>query len=76
MPDPFMAHVTENWRMYAFIGSVGGFGTLIRVHSRNISKLWDVKQDKAICVNEHKHVTETLDRIEKNVEYLVRKNGG
>ncbi len=76
MPDPIMGHLTENWRIYGFVAACGGFGNLVRVHSKNITALWSQKQDKNVCDNEHKHVTDTLERIEKNIEYLVRRNGG
>jgi hypothetical protein len=71
-----------DWEFIWAIGSVLIFcGTLIamvRTHGKNITALWNQKQDKNVCIPEHTHVNDTLDRIESNVDWLVKraKNGG
>ena len=77
MSDPVITHVTENWRIYGFIATAGGLGTMVTVLTRNVTALWKLKQDKTVCFTEHISVKSDIAEIKDNVKWLVRRaNGG
>lgn len=76
--EPVAFTLREVISVGAIFFSLGGLTAWTTVNTLNIRALWDKKQDINVCVTEHTHVSESLERIEDQVDWLVkdRKNGG
>lgn len=57
---------------------VGGIFAMVLVHSKNITRLWDLKQDKTVCDPTHDAIRDDIMDIKENVRWLrdKKENGG
>ena len=75
MSDPLITHLAGNWQIYGLLVLCGGVTANVKTLKANVTKLWEQKQDINVCDSEHKHVSESLVRIESKVDQLLGGGG-
>ncbi len=58
--------------------SIGGLGVWTLVNTKNITSLWDKKQDVKVCDPKHSAIESDISEIKIDVKWLRnnRENGG
>ena len=56
--------------------SFGALGAWTYFNQKNITALWNQKQDTNVCVTAHAHIEDDIKEIKGDVKTLLKRNGG